>query len=308
MHRFDHRGPLLAVALALILAVLLGGCDRVEVRKALPVVQERAEKLVSGETPLIALPEDRPAPSKAGQALIIEFEVGGGPAYYNRFLRRPSNGGGVASGVTIGIGYDLRFNSPANIRKDWEPYLDKKTIERLVAVSGKKQTPALLASVRDIEIPWEAALAVYEKTTIPRFWSLTKSTWPGVEDLTPDGQWPVLSLIFNRGSDLSGSRRRQMAAIKDLVPREDYRGLARETRSMKRLWPSVPGLLRRREAEAALWDSCWQGKPLSSLIKYPQKSEKRWSIYPVITASANESAAGWRGYDLTFELRGSVVF
>ena len=41
--------------------------------------------------------------------LIIKYEVGGGEAYYNKYLKKPS-WPGAFSGVTIGVGYDLGYN------------------------------------------------------------------------------------------------------------------------------------------------------------------------------------------------------
>ena len=53
---------------------------------------------------------------------------------------------------------------------------------------------------------------------------------------------------------MSGSRRKEMAAIKLLVLQEDYSGIANELRNMKRLWhgKGLDGLLKRRDDEADL--------------------------------------------------------
>jgi len=53
---------------------------------------------------------------------------------------------------------------------------------------------------------------------------------------------------------MSGSRRKEMAAIKPLVLQQDYDGIAQEILSMKRLWQGkgLDGLLKRRDDEAAL--------------------------------------------------------
>lgn len=305
----------MARALAIIglagLLWALAGCDRpevVEVQKALPAMQERASQVVSGE-PLFAFP-DGPSYSEEGWQLILDFEVGGGRAYYEKQLARIS-WPGYQSGATGGIGYDFGQTSPGQIRKDWGPYLSASQVERLALASGKtgQAGKAAALGLRDIVIPWDAATAVYRSSTIPRFWQLTNRAWPGASDLLPDGQWPLLSLVFNRGSSLKGDRRREMAAIKPLVPREDYPGMARQTRLMKRLWRGSDierGMNRRRDAEAQLLESCG-GKPLSSWIQY-RPEEKLWSVYAVLTASANEGAGGWYGYDLTFEIRGNFVF
>jgi GH24 family phage-related lysozyme (muramidase) len=48
-----------------------------------------------------------------------------------------------------------------------------------------------------------------------------------------------------------------MAAIKPLVPKKDYNGIASQIRSMKRLWigQGLDGLLKRRDEEAKMVQS-----------------------------------------------------
>ena len=70
-----------------------------------------------------------------------------------------------------------------------------------------------------------------------------------------------MSLVYNRGhrmNDSAGTNNRlEMRAIRDLVPLGDLAGIAAQLRSMKRLWAGqgMAGLLRRRDAEAALVES-----------------------------------------------------
>lgn len=194
--------------------------------------------------------------NEASMKLILDFEVGGGEAYYNRLLRSPIWPKG-ASGVTIGVGYDLGYNTAETIRRDWSPHLSAQTVDRLVTVAGKTGTSArdALDSVRDIVIPWAPAFAVYRDVTIPKFWAMTRRAFPGVHELHPNAQGALLSLIFNRGADMSGPRRTEMRAIRGLVPAKDYSGIAQQIRLMKRLWVGTEierGMARRRDAEAAL--------------------------------------------------------
>lgn len=192
----------------------------------------------------------------ASMRLILRFEVGGGEPYYNRFLKSPT-WPGEASGVTIGVGYDLGYNTPASIRNDWSPRLSDAVVTRLVGCAGKTgpQARAMLASVRDIVIPWAAAFAVYEDVTIPKFWEKTQRTFPGVDETHPNCRGGPLSLVFNRGESLQGDRRREMRAIRGLVVSKDYRAIASQIGSMKRLWLGTTierGMSRRRDAEADL--------------------------------------------------------
>jgi hypothetical protein len=192
----------------------------------------------------------------ASMRLILRFEVGGGEDYYNRFLCSPT-WPGAASGVTIGVGYDLGYNSQETIRNDWGAHLDGGLTERLVGCAGitGEQAHTAVASVRDIIIPWSAAFAVFQEVTIPRFWSTTLRVFPGVEETHPNCQGALLSLVFNRGESLAGERRREMRAIRELVPRKDYREIASQIRLMKRIWRGTSierGMSRRRDAEADL--------------------------------------------------------
>jgi GH24 family phage-related lysozyme (muramidase) len=47
-----------------------------------------------------------------------------------------------------------------------------------------------------------------------------------------------------------------MLAIKGLVTDKDYPEIARQIRSMKRLWDKTSGLVGRREKEAKLVENC----------------------------------------------------
>jgi len=194
--------------------------------------------------------------NEASMNLILRFEVGGGESYYNRFLRFPTWPKGQ-SGVTIGVGYDLGYNTENTIQSDWGQNLSKEKVDRLLQCAGKTGISArdALNSVKDIEVLWPAAFSVYEQVTIPKFWKLTCSVFPGSEDLNPNCQGALLSLVFNRGGSLKGDRRTEMKNIRNLVTNKDYRGIAEQIRAMKRLWRGTEiekGMARRRDAEADL--------------------------------------------------------
>ncbi|NJK73161.1 MAG: hypothetical protein HC942_02050 [Microcoleus sp. SU_5_6] len=187
--------------------------------------------------------------------LILEFEVGGGREYYNKFLQRPTWPEG-ASGVTIGIGYDLGYNSSEVFNKDWNKLGDSDQ-KRLSNCCGFKGETAKnrLASVRDIVVAWELAWEVFNDVTVPKFYDLTREAFPSFDELPADVQGGLVSLVFNRGTSMEGNRRREMRAIRDLVPRKDVGGIANQIRQMKRIWEGTSiarGMNRRREAEADL--------------------------------------------------------
>lgn len=207
---------------------------------------------------------DTSALSPRALKLIIDYEVGGGKSYYNSALKRPCYPGGQ-SGVTIGIGYDLGYNTAAQFKSDWGSSLDFSDFNRLSAHLGKKGSQAKLSipSVRDISIEWETALEVFKKSTIPRFIKETLIAFPGADKLHPDAFGALVSLVFNRGGSLSGSRRSEMLNISKAIKGEIktsniYSYIADQIISMKRLWvgKGLDGLLRRRDEEAQIIRNC----------------------------------------------------
>jgi len=192
--------------------------------------------------------------SKKGLEKIVLFEISSA-SYYRKFLQHPSWPGG-ASGVTIGIGYDLGYHSARRIQNDWQGKIADADLEQLAAVTGLKNNDAkaALANVNAIQIPFDAASEVHYQATLPTYAAKTKQAYPGVESLPADAQAMLLSLVFNRGTKMSGASRREMKAIQPLVTAQDLDGIAGEIRSMKRLWDidKLPGLHKRRDTEAEM--------------------------------------------------------
>ena len=191
--------------------------------------------------------------------LVLDYEVGGGEGYYNKYLKRPCWPKG-ASGVTVGVGYDLGYNTVSQFQEDWGGRIDDSDFNRLKKCLGYKGSSAnaKVGSVRDIEVPWDSALKVFKNNTIPRFIKLTLRAFPEADKLHPDAFGALVSLVFNRGSSIKGSRRAEMARIRELVPSKNYTAIALEIRKMKRIWAGkgLDGLLRRRDKEADLVASC----------------------------------------------------
>lgn len=202
---------------------------------------------------------DKKVLSDRALKLILDHEVGGGESYYNKALKRPCYPGG-ASGVTIGVGYDLGYNTLTQFTSDWLDNIDSDDFNRLKNHLGKKSSAAKSAipSVRDIEVPWSAALEVFKQSTLPRFINETLKAFPGADKLHPDAFGALVSIVFNRGASISGDSRREMLNIRNLISSKNYKQIAREIRSMKRLWvgKGLDGLLRRRDEEASIVESC----------------------------------------------------
>jgi peptidoglycan hydrolase-like protein with peptidoglycan-binding domain len=210
-------------------------------------------------------PEPFPRLETNGVAFIAVEETGG-LNYYNIITRWPHYPG-VASGITIGVGYDLRWNSEQDFRATWGDHLSQATLLELAKDIGKRGTKKRVAELKKagIEVPFKSAWAVFSRKTLPRFYSNTQSIYPSL-DLVPDFCRSVLvSLVFNRGASLAGSTRREMRNIRDILGRAGQTGLGKaktkeilagiedEIVSMKRLWGPASGLVRRRQAEANLW-------------------------------------------------------
>lgn len=219
--------------------------------------------LTALENALFGTPEEAAADysltvSQKGLQMLVRHEISS-MTYYRKFLANPTWPGG-GSGVTIGIGYDLGYNSETQIRKDWAGKLAELDLEKLLVVAGLKGEAAkqALKGVKSVTVPLESARSVFYESTLGRYAAATSRVYPGADVLFPDAQAGLLSLVYNRGTSLRGARRAEMAAIKPLVASRDYAGIAAQIKAMKRLWEGkgLDGLLKRRDDEARLVSQC----------------------------------------------------
>jgi len=190
--------------------------------------------------------------STKGIQAIIMWETGG-ESYYDKNPEWP----GEQSGITIGVGWDLGHTSATETSRAWAPHLNAATLSLLVSVSGRKGEAAkeALPHVRHLVVPWMSALAVFENVTIPVWYMKTLRIYPQVVDLPGDCAAALVSLCFNRGTSLSGERRREMSNIQALLRTGNLKEVSKQFREMKRLWPKTEGLRRRRDEEADLFES-----------------------------------------------------
>lgn len=191
--------------------------------------------------------------SPESRDLIVEFETGG-KAYYQSRLQHPTWPGG-ASGVTVGIGYDVGYNSRAAVLADWQalPEGSRNALASAAGVKGVAAKPRA-AALRWILVPWASAETLFVSNTMPRFGKMTAAAFPGITSTHGHVQGAMLSIVFNRGASMAGSGRTEMRAIRGHVAAGRITPIPREIRGMKRLWigKGLPGLIRRREAEATL--------------------------------------------------------
>ena len=196
--------------------------------------------------------------SRAAVDLIVANEVTSREVYEKKYQRPEWPGG--ASGITVGIGYDLGYVTTAEILDDWKSYLTPDVIramQRYAGMTGGTAHTALSEARRDISVPWDAAMQVFMKVSLPKFEASTLRAVPGSDKL-PAGCFGVLaSLTYNRGASYTkaGDRYTEMRNIRAHVASGDWAAVESDIRAMKRLWknPPVEGLLRRRDEEADLW-------------------------------------------------------
>lgn len=190
--------------------------------------------------------------STKGIQAIINWETSGEECYKKNPIWP-----GVRSGVTIGVGWDLGQTPVTETTRAWSPHLDAATLALLVSVSGRKGEAAkeVLKHVRHLVIPWTAALSVFENVTLPTWYMRTLRIYPQVVDLPGDCAAALVGLCFNRGTDLTGERRREMSNIQALLRTGNLKEIPKQLREMKRLWPDTEGLRTRREEEAELFES-----------------------------------------------------
>lgn len=176
---------------------------------------------------------------------------------------QPGKWPGGDSGITIGIGYDLGYES--SFVDDWKSLLSDDEISRLSEAVGKKGQSAkdIAHKFTDIEITEDQAKTVFINKTLPKYEAQTRKAFPGSDGLPELAFGALVSLVFNRGPGMDGERRAEMRKIREAVPKRDLTEIARQIRSMKRLWvgKSLAGLITRREKEAALVEEARDSQP-----------------------------------------------
>jgi len=193
--------------------------------------------------------------SKKATDLIIQHEVGG-RAYYEKKLQAPIWAGGE-SGVTIGMGYDLGFNSEKQFMADWSGVINLNYINALrptIGIKGPQAKAMLKGEILNVRIPYNTAYEVFVKSSLPRYYAMTKKIYPNMDLLNDDTKGALVSVVYNRGNKLEGDSRAEMRAIVDLIAKQDYEGIAEQIEKSKRLWENkgLDGLVKRRESEADL--------------------------------------------------------
>lgn len=207
--------------------------------------------------------------SETGYQLIVQFETGG-RAYYENVYRSAPVWPGYSSGITIGFGFDLGYNTEATYRTAWGSHLSTENFQRMRSAIGFKTTEPnrvekvekarrLVSQFSDIRVPWGTAETVFVDHTLPKFVRVVLTSIPEASALPADCFGALTSLVFNRGAsfDSSGPRYQEMREVKRAIVNNQWHLVPDALRRMKRLWPTSTGsggLQARREKEAQLWE------------------------------------------------------
>jgi hypothetical protein len=209
---------------------------------------------------VLALPQgDDTRIVDAGSLLISQRAVDnvmthetGGYDYYRKFCERPENPG-FSSGVTIGVGYDLKFHTPAQIRKDWAGVVTPEEMDALCSVAGKPGS--VVGAIKyKVRITWEEAQTVFKRTTVPE-WSRNTAVAYRISNpiqLHPHLNGALWGNSFNRGTAMEGSRCTEKRQIRDAIANSQWRSIPGLFDAQARLWPGHAGLTRRRHDEGDL--------------------------------------------------------
>jgi len=201
---------------------------------------------------------------------IIAAEISS-EAYYNKFLAAPSWPTGQ-SGVTIGIGYDLGYNTKQQISNDWKGLVSEPFLTYMQSVAGLKGLAAKSKTTKLFKVPLDIARKVFTEKTLPRYCKDTLTAYPTADQLTPNAFGALVMLVFNRGSSFgtmgkpSWNSRKEMRELAPLITAKNYPAIAAKIREMKRLWDGlddatgkrnesetrITALLLRRDVEADL--------------------------------------------------------
>lgn len=193
--------------------------------------------------------------------LIIAEEVSSKTTYNKRY-RHPEWPGG-ASGITIGIGYDVGagVSNKVQLHKDWDGKIPKAMVmalEPCIGVTGRRAAKLLPSVGAKVDVPWETAISVFDEVDVPRWHEMCRKALPNFDALSALCKGALVSLAYNRGNCFSkkGPRYTEMRNICDLMAKKDFNKIPAEFRKMRRLWTnkSNRGVSLRREHEACLFE------------------------------------------------------
>lgn len=206
----------------------------------------------------IALIKSKNLPISLAAIEEIIFEEDSSESYYNKIYQHPEWPGG-ASGVTIGLGYDLGYTTHDKVINDFSGKISNDMLIACLSCVGKTGSTAfkLLKLVHSkITIPWSIALDVFLNNNIPQWINTVEHSLQNTNLLSPDSLGAMVSLAYNRGASFarSGDRFLEMRAIALDMQTKNFKDIPNQFRRMSRLWPSTSGVHKRRFREADLFE------------------------------------------------------
>ncbi len=157
------------------------------------------------------------------------------------------------SGITIGYGYDLGQQTKSQIASDLQGFYTPDEIKKFQSVAGLKKNDAVngLTKVKNLTITKDTAMQLTKRVKA-NYAQQTYDIWPEVIDLHPHCQGALLSIVYNRGNELSGDRYKEKKNIQIHLSKHEYSKIPNEIKAMKRLWDIkiARGLHLRRDGEA----------------------------------------------------------
>lgn len=253
---------------------------------------------------------------------IVNSEVSS-PQVYTRMYQRPTWPHG-ASGVTVGIGYDLGYSNAAKIAADWRGQVPEAVVAAMQSCAGITGEAARAACARvknQISVPIAAAMHVFEKLDMPRWEQIVLKALPGSEKLSGDSFGALVSLTYNRGASYqkkrdandSLDRYREMRAIRAALIAGQPERVPDLIRSMKRIWQgkaNMAGLLTRRDDEADMFEEGLAAQPMPVLNAYedePTKVDTGDDKTPYVDVTSPGTGLNVQPEKSTFDLEVQVV-
>ena len=106
------------------------------------------------------------------------------------------------SGTSWAFGYDAGQQSVAQIKRDWEGYVDDVTFIAMKGCAALRGGAALLhlPKVKNvIHVPRPIAEEQFQEVLIPRYVRKTQNVFPGATLLAEPARGALVSLVYNRG-------------------------------------------------------------------------------------------------------------
>jgi hypothetical protein len=187
--------------------------------------------------------------------LIVRWEVGSESQYTRRYQSPIWPGG--ASGLTWGLGYDGGHQPEHVIEQDWRRHPDADRLADSAGVTGTA-AKALVPQYRDVIVKWALATEVFDSSSAPRYMRLARQAYgPGFDRAPVPVRCALTVETYNRGPGMTGDRRKERRAIRDVclaADPVDVACVAQQLEASCRVWANDnqngKGLCSRRRDEA----------------------------------------------------------